>query len=89
LEWLHDKVFGVRYYTKMRILALSLLYREAAVNCIKNLTEILGGTWAEKVLFPKIAVLQNNACYLHRQTILFTIIVFLRFLSGTLITTFK
>eukprot|EP00331_Platyophrya_macrostoma_P022532 CAMPEP_0176453318 /NCGR_PEP_ID=MMETSP0127-20121128/29152_1 /TAXON_ID=938130 /ORGANISM="Platyophrya macrostoma, Strain WH" /LENGTH=578 /DNA_ID=CAMNT_0017842125 /DNA_START=154 /DNA_END=1890 /DNA_ORIENTATION=+ len=59
LEWLHDRVFGVR---------------EAAVNCIKSLTEILGGTWAEKVLFPKIAVLQNNANYLHRQTILFIII---------------
>jgi len=59
LEWLHDRVFGVR---------------EAAVNCIRVLTEILGGSWAEKVLFPKIAVLQNNTSYLHRQTILFTII---------------
>jgi len=66
LEWLHDKVFGVR---------------EAAVNCIKSLTEILGGTWTEKVLFPKVAVLQNNTSYLHRQTLLFIIMKLVGLLS--------
>jgi len=33
LDWLADKVYGVR---------------ETAVKCIKTLTDILGGPWAER-----------------------------------------
>lgn len=66
LDWLLDRVYGVR---------------EAAVNCVRSLAEILGGPWTEKVLFPKIAVLQNNPNYLHRQSVLFTIMKLVGLLS--------
>lgn len=59
----------------LNLTLVGVLYREAAVNSVRSLAEILGGPWTEKVLFPKIAVLQNNPNYLHRQSVLFTIMV--------------
>mmetsp|Transcript_58471 Transcript_58471/g.81103 ORF Transcript_58471/g.81103 Transcript_58471/m.81103 type:complete len:197 (+) Transcript_58471:618-1208(+) len=58
IDWLSDRIYGVR---------------EAAIACVKTLTQILGPQWAEKQLFPKIISFQNNPNYLHRMTILFII----------------
>ena len=49
--------------------------RESAVKCVRSLTEILGGSWAERQLLPKIIIFQTNPNYLHRMTPLFCILV--------------
>jgi serine/threonine-protein phosphatase 2A regulatory subunit A len=58
IDWLMDKVFGVR---------------EAAVRCVKALTELLGPIWAERHLFPRILQMKENTNYLHRMTPLFCV----------------
>lgn len=60
MEWLSDKVFGVR---------------EAAVQCVKLLVQYLGSGWAEKNIMSKILNLVNQSNYLHRETVLFLVMV--------------
>ena len=58
-----------------------MYYRDAAANCAKTLTEILGSEWAEQELLPRIAVLRNNPNYLHRQTLVFALTVVFYFIT--------
>jgi len=58
LECLVDKIYGVR---------------EAAVKCVKQLSEHFGSAWSEKHVLPKILTLKDNPNYLHRMTPLFTV----------------
>lgn len=59
MDWLSDKVYGVR---------------EAAVQCVKALVQCLTSAWAEKNIMSKILNLVNQSNYLHRETVLFLII---------------
>jgi serine/threonine-protein phosphatase 2A regulatory subunit A len=60
MDWLADRVFAVR---------------EAAINSVKQLVEILGSQWAEKNILAKIIGFQTFPNYLQRLTVLFTIAV--------------
>ncbi|CDW78034.1 serine threonine-protein phosphatase 2a 65 kda regulatory subunit a beta isoform-like [Stylonychia lemnae] len=58
ITWLSDNIFSIR---------------EAALNNLKQLTEIFGVTWATKYVVPQLLSLQVNSNYLHRLTPLFGI----------------
>jgi serine/threonine-protein phosphatase 2A regulatory subunit A len=56
VTWLNDPIFTIR---------------EAAINNMKELTEIFGVTWASKNIIPKMLSLHVEQNYLHRLTPLF------------------
>lgn len=49
------------------------LSREAAIKCVKELMEVLGSQWSERVLFPKLVASLEGSIYLYRVTLLFII----------------
>lgn len=73
IDWLSDRIYGVRYNSSGLSKSLNISIRDAAIRCIKNLIDSLGSQWAEKQLFPKIIPFQSNPNYLHRMTLLFII----------------
>jgi serine/threonine-protein phosphatase 2A regulatory subunit A len=56
ITWLNDSIYSIR---------------EAAINNLKQLTEIFGVTWAQKYMLPKLLSLHVESNYLHRLTPLF------------------
>lgn len=56
ITWLSDNIFSIR---------------EAAIQNLRQLTEIFGVAWASKYVIPQLLSLQVNSNYLHRLTPLF------------------
>ena len=58
LSWLDDNVFAIR---------------EAGIKNLKELTAVLGSSWAEKYVLPKLLGYQSHSNYLLRMTPLFAL----------------